>query len=162
MNSLLSSNYLDVLGQINLDELNVRQAFDYYRKRYQQSEFAQQFVSNSCCIDNDVRESAAVGYCDRTMGKHFPKAKTYEGAAIRGSLQRFGLIRSSGHELFRGCVVFPTYHENGNVISALGYRVGRLRRGDKTIIYWHKPEEKSFVNVGMNYAKELIREQAYH
>jgi hypothetical protein len=162
VNTLHSTHYLDVLGQLNLDELNIQQAFDYYRKRYQQSPSAQQFVANSCSIDDDIKQSAFVGYCDRTMGKHIPKAKTCEGAAMRGSLQRSGLVRSSGHELFRGCVVFPMYHDNGNVISAIGYRVGRIRFSDKAVVYWQKPEAKAFVDVGMTFAKELIHGQAFH
>jgi DNA primase len=162
MNVSSANQYLDVLGQLNLDELNIQQAFDYYRARYQQSNSAQAFVANSVIIDDDIKQRDFIGYCDRTMGKHIPKTKTYEGAAIRGSLQRSGLVRASGHELFRGCVVFPMYHENGNVISAIGYRVGRIRFSDKAIVYWRKPEPNAFVDVGMSFAKELIREQAYH
>lgn len=162
MNMSSSNPYLNVLGQLNLDELNIQQAFDYYRQRYQQSELAQQFVAKSCAIDDDVKENLSVGYCDRTMGKHIPKARTYEGAAIRGSLQRAGLVRATGHELFRGCVVFPTYHENGSVISAVGYRVGRVRTSDKLVVYWRRPEPNAFVDVGLSLARELIHGQAFH
>jgi len=157
-----NSQYLDVLGQINLDGLHIQQAFDYYQQRYRQSEFAQLFVKDSCRIDAGFRDSTIIGFCDRTMGKNIPMRKSPEGAAIRGSLQRCGLVRSTGHELFRGCIVFPVYDENNNAISAIGYRIGRIRQGDKAIVYWHKPEPKCFVDVGMSFAKELIREQAYH
>ena len=96
------------------------------------------------------------------MGRNIPRAKTAEGAAIRGSLQRVGLIKATGHELFRGCVVFPTYNNNGTVISAVGYRIGRVRSGDKTVVYWRRPEPKAFVDAGMSFAKELLHGQAYH
>jgi hypothetical protein len=162
MNIQLDKNYLNVLGQINLDDLHIKQAFDYYRQRYQQSGLAQQFVKSSCRIDNHFGVSTVIGYCDRTMGKNIPKCRTPEGAAIRGSLQRCGLVRASGHELFRGCIVFPTLNDDGNVISAVGYRFGRIRGGSKAIVYWHKPELKAFVDVGMAFAKELIHAKAYH
>jgi hypothetical protein len=162
MNMHIDNCYLNVLGQINLDELHIQQAFDFYLQRYQQSEFAQRFVKNSCRIDAGFRDSTIIGFCDRTMGKHIPMRKSPEGAAIRGSLQRCGLVRSTGHELFRGCIVFPVYDENNNVISAIGYRIGRIRQGDKAIVYWHKPAPKCFVDAGISFAKELIREQAYH
>jgi hypothetical protein len=158
----IEDSYLNVLGQINLDELNMQQAFEYYQQCYQISSVAQQFVANNCLIDNKFIKELSIGYCDRTMGKHIPKAKTSEGAAIRGSLQRCGLVRPTGHELFRGCIVIPTVDSNGRIISAVGHRVGRLRNGDKPVVYWHKPEPKAFVDIGMSFAKELIYGQAYH
>ena len=155
-------HYLDVIGQINLDELHIQQAFDYYRHRFQESLSAQEFVGNNCSIDAELRDSTAIGYCDRTMGRNIPRAKTAEGAAIRGSLQRVGLVRATGHELFRGCVVFPTYHDNGTVISAVGYRIGRIRSGDKPVVYWRRSAPKAFVDSGMTFAKEIAHGQAYH
>jgi hypothetical protein len=162
MNMHLDNSYLDVLGQINLDDLYIRQTFDYYQQRFNLSSLAQQFVSSSCLIADEHRESLAIGFSDRTMGKNIPKCRTPEGAAIRGSLLRCGLVRASGHELFRGCIVFPTLDDDGNVISAVGYRVGRIRGGSKAIVYWHKPDPKAFVDVGMAFAKELINAKAYH
>lgn len=162
MNMHIDNHYLNVLGQINLDELHIQQAFDYYQQRYQDSSLAQQFVASNCRIDNEFITELRIGYCDRTMGTNIPKARTPEGAAIRGSLQRCGLVRSTGHELFRGCIVISTVDNNGSIISAVGYRVGRLRNGDKSVVYWHKPEPKTFVDVGMSFAKELIHGQAYH
>ena len=159
---MLSNSYLDVLGQINLDELHIQQAFDYYRNRFQKSEVAKEFVESCCAIDDVLRDSTVIGFCDRTMGRNIARAKTPEGAAIRGSLQRVGLIKATGHELFRGCVVFATYHENGAVISAVGYRIGRVRSCDKAIVYWRRPEPKAFVDAGMSFAKELAHGQAYH
>lgn len=154
--------YLDVLGQINLDDLHIQQVFDYYQQRYHQSDLAQQFVKDCCRIADCHLDNKGIGFCDRTMGKSIPKCRTPEGAAIRGSLQRCGLVRASGHELFRGSIVFPTSDANGNVVSAIGYRIGRVREGDKTLVYWYKPEPKAFVDVGMAFAKELINAKAYH
>jgi hypothetical protein len=162
MNTLSSESYLDVLGQISLDEMHIQHAFDYYKQRYQRSASAQTFVTTNCSIDDEMKSSLQVGYCDRTIGNHIPRVRTAEGAAIRGSLQRCGLVRGTGHELFRGCVVFPTFDDNGTVISAIGYRIGRIRSGDKAVVYWHKPESKAFVDIGMTFAKELIHGQAFH
>ncbi len=160
---MLTSNesYLSVLGQINLDDLYIRQAFEHYHRQFTYSDMAQKFVHMNCLVDEHLQNLDDIGFCDRTLGKSIPKCRTPEGAAIRGSLQRSGLVRSSGHELFRGCIVFPTL-EDGQIISATGYRVGRIRGGDKAIVYWHKPEPKAFVDSGMNFAKELIHGQTYH
>lgn len=157
-----NNSYLSVLGQINLDDLHIQQVFEYYQQRYQISSLAQQFVADNCRIDNEFITELSIGYCDRTMGTNIPKERTPEGAAIRGSLKRCGLVRPTGHELFRGCIVIPTVDNDGSIISAVGYRVGRLRNGDKSVVYWHKPEPKAFVDVGMAFAKELINAKAYH
>ncbi|MDP5033299.1 hypothetical protein [Paraglaciecola sp.] len=157
-----NSNYLNVLGQINLDNLHIQQTFDYYQQRYTQSELAKCFVQSSCRITDEHRRNLNIGFCDRTLGTNVPKRKSVEGAAIRGSLQRCGLIRATGHELFRGCIVFPAYDDCGNVGSAVGYRIGRIREGDKPVVLWHRPDPKFFVDVGMTFAKEIIREKAYH
>jgi hypothetical protein len=162
MNIQLDNTYLNVLGQINLDDLHIQQAFDYYLLRYRQCDLAQEFVKSNCKIDENTEGDTIIGFCDRTMGTNIPKCRTPEGAAIRGSLQRCGLVRASGHELFRGCIVFPTLDDDGSIISAVGYRVGRIRGGSKAIVYWHKPEPKAFVDVGMAFAKELINAKAYH
>ena len=40
-----SDSYLNVLGQINLDDLHIQQAFEYYQQRYQLNSEAQKFVT---------------------------------------------------------------------------------------------------------------------
>lgn len=154
--------YLDIIGQINLDDLHIQQVFDFYEQQYEKSEVAQAFVLSQCLITNEFGEHSSIGYCDRTLGRSIPKRQTTQGALIRGSLQRHGLIRASGHELFRGCVIVCSHDDNGNVISATGYRIGRIRNGDKSIIYWDKPSPNAFVDAGMNYAKVLINDKTYH
>ena len=104
-----------------------------------------------------------VGFCDRTMGVHIPKRRSFEGGAIRGSLQRCGLIRASGHELFRGCIVFPHIDKSNQVVSAIGYRIAKRIRGwQPQEVHWQKPEPDTFKKVAMNSAKEIIHDKAHH
>ena len=153
MNIHIENKYLDVLGQINLDDLHISQTFEYYQQCYQGSHTAQDLVKNSCTISGEFKDSVMIGLCNRTMGKHIPKCRSAEGAAIRGSLQRCGLVKSSGHELFRGCAVFPSYDEHNNIVSAIGYRIGRMlfykpyRRSPsavfRTVPIFHAPSLRS-------------------
>lgn len=162
MGSIDGQKFLDVLGQINLDDMHIQQAFEFYQLRFRESKVAQQFVDTSGLIGEPRDQNLVFGYVDRTLGKHIPRKKTPEGAAIRGSLLRCGLVRASGHELFRGCVVLPAFDVNGNISSAVGYRIGRIRSGDKPVVYWRRPEPKAFVDSGMTFAKEIAHGQAYH
>jgi hypothetical protein len=163
MNMHLDNRYLNVLGQINLDDLHIQQTFDYYQKQYEKNMLAQQFVLTSIRISDELRLHPEPVFCDRTMGSQIPPRRTFEGGAIRGSLQRCGLIRASGHELFRGCVIFPIKDVNGNIISATGYRItSRLRDWDTPIVLWRKPEPDAFIDLGMSKVKEILHDQTYH
>jgi hypothetical protein len=49
------------------------------------------------------------------------------GAAIRGTLQKLGVIRESGHEHFTGSVVIPVFDEAGQVTGMYGRKITALR-----------------------------------
>lgn len=156
-----SPAYLQMLGQLNLDEIYLHQAFDFYHQRYLQSEFAQQFVAASPRINAELRTCTLIGFCDRTLGKELPDRRTFDGGAIRGSLQRQGLLMTSGHERFRGCVVFPELDAQQNIVAAVGFRVAvRLRHWDKPVVRWYKPEPGFYQQQGFNTVKGLIYGQA--
>lgn len=83
------------------------------------------------------------GYCDRTLGLHLPSAETLEGGAIRGALQRLGVFKPNGRELFRGCIVIPVLDETGAVIAIKGKRVAtRLPRRCPRWIDWFRQDEQ--------------------
>lgn len=153
--------YLQLLGQLNLDEMYLQQAFDFYHQRYLQSELAKLFVAESPRLNAELRLCPLIGFCDRTLGKELPERRTFDGGAIRGSLQRQGLLMTSGHERFRGCVVFPELDAQQNIVAAVGFRVAvRLRHWDNPVVRWHKPEPGFYQQQGFNTVKGLIYGQA--
>ena len=76
-----SDSYLNVLGQINLDAMNIQQVFGYYQQSYLVNVKAQEFVRDTCKIDDEFKGDLHIGYCDRTMGKKIPKKRNAEGGA---------------------------------------------------------------------------------
>lgn len=149
--------FSSVIGQISLDDMHIQQAFEFYHQEYKCSDVANEFVLHSGRISQALRGCEFIGFCNRTMGKHIPLRRSYEGAAIRGSLYRSGLLKASGHELFRGCVVFPELDAKNQVVSAVGYRIAsRIRGWESPVIYWTKEVPQSFEVAGMNVARELI------
>lgn len=73
-----------------------------------------------------------IGLCNRSLGLRFPKKNRKEGAAVRGRLERLGILRATGHERFRGCVTFPLMDEQGKVVQIYGRKLGeRLRAGTR-------------------------------
>lgn len=78
----------------------------------------------------------SVGFSDRTLGLVLPEGNRRTGALLRSRLQDLGVLRSSGHELFRGCVVIPVHDVDGVVVQLVGYRIARARdeRGSPAVL----------------------------
>lgn len=158
----LPTDFLHVVNKLCLDDMHINQTFDYYHSQYCRSAAASDFVATSERIPEVLRQSNYIGYSDRTMGTKIPPRRSYEGAAIRGALQRCGLIRASGHELFRGCVVFPEFDPEGHICSAIGFRIAsRLREWDKPTVKWVKPPPGAFELMGLQTARDMINGKTY-
>lgn len=113
------------------DPLLIRQIFEYYRDTLLRTPRALRYLQQERGLnDPNVIEAFHIGFSDRTLGFRLPNARRVEGGAMRGHLQRIGLLRPSGHELFRGSLVFPVFDEHGSVVDAYGRKITpRLRAG---------------------------------
>lgn len=156
-------NLDDLVGSLVLEEIYIEQAFDYYRLCYQENEWCEHFVRTSGRIPDELRNRQFIGLCDRSIGTIVPVARTLEGGAIRGGLQHVGLITATGGELFRGCMVFPTFDDSGKIVAAVGYRFGkRIRHWQPESVSWKKPEPGDYLLEGMAIAKEVVHAKAFH
>jgi hypothetical protein len=162
MNSLGEAAYKQLLGQLNLEDIYVKQAFEYYNAQFMGSETVQHFVETSSVIPAELKQHEYIGLCDRTLGMQLSSARTIEGGVVRGHYQHCGLFIPTGGELFRGCVVFPERDNTGQVVSAVGYRFGRVRDGQSLIIHWQKPALGELIAQGINNIKEVAYGQAYN
>ncbi len=161
MKNTCERKYLDILSKVNIDDLYIQQVFSYYRQSYLTNQSSQEFVAHSERVPDDIRTNPRVGLCDRTLGTTIASSRTIEGGALRGCLQRFELIKATGHELFRGCVVFPEVDQNNQFVAAVGYRVAkRIRHWESSIIFWEKPSSEAFITSGMKIVRRLINAQA--
>ena len=153
-----SDKYKHILAQANLVNLQIKQVFDYYHQCFLHEPKWAEILAESNNIPAKLKHNLFIGVCDRTYGKHIPKAKTIEGGAIRGRLMRLGLILPSGGERFRGCLVFPKI-EQGLIVSATGYRyASRIRIWQQRIVNWHKPAEEEFIKIGMYAVRGMLDE----
>lgn len=76
----------------------------------------------------EVVDSFGLGFSDRTLGLSLPIGARVAGRELRGRLQALGVLRSTGHEQFRGCVVVPVRDGGGRVVQCYGRRVNRPQR----------------------------------
>jgi hypothetical protein len=68
----------------------------------------------------DLIDTFRLGVANRTLGYGLPEKNRVEGAALRGALQRIGLLRASGHEHFNGSLVIPVFDDAHGCASAAG------------------------------------------
>lgn len=113
------------------DELLKVQVLTHYTDELRRNPRAQRYLRETRGLrDPDVIDALNLGFSGRTLGFKLPNGETVEGAAIRGQLQRLGILRPSGHELFRGSLVFPVFDGQGNLVDAYGRKITyKLRFG---------------------------------
>ncbi|MEO9181777.1 MAG: hypothetical protein ABI298_09030, partial [Acidimicrobiales bacterium] len=66
-----------------------------------------------------------LGLSDRTLGLRLPDRRWKNGLVLRNRLAALGVLRDSGHESFRGCVVVPISDDAGVVVGLFGRRSDR-------------------------------------
>jgi DNA primase len=114
------------------------QVMDYYHQRLKQTPDALAYLQKRGIGSAEVIEHFKLGFADRTLGLRLPSKESRAGATIRGRLEKLGLYRSSGHEHFSGCVVFPvTDPDRGQVTEIYGRKVGRQASGLPVHLYLH-------------------------
>jgi DNA primase len=81
-----------------------------------------------------------LGFADRTLGYRLPETNRKAGAEVRGRLRTLGIIRPSGHELFRGSLVVPVFDAAGDVAEIYGRKINdHLREGTPKHLYLPGP-----------------------
>ncbi len=103
-------------------------------------------------IDNiEAINEFKLGFSGRTMG-----LKLKNKPEIRKRLSEIGVIKSTGFELFSGCLVVPVFDRNGRVVEIYGRRIGAtIRKGSSKHLYLPGPN-KGIWNRACLTSKEII------
>jgi len=104
------------------EQAALRQVIDYYHERLGQTPDALAYLEKRG-ITAEAVTAFRLGFADRSLGLRLPAKQIAEGKAIRERLQRLGILRTTGHEHFRGCVTFPVFDEAGNITEVYGRKV---------------------------------------
>lgn len=129
-----------MLLAIQSEDAFVRQLFDYYHQRLLDNIKARHFLA-ARGVDMVHIKRCWLGYSDRTLNRFIRRTGTADGGAFRGCLRQLILLKSSGHELFGGCVVEPAFDDAGNIVAAYGVRAAiRVRRAAPSTLYWYRRE----------------------
>jgi len=112
------------------------QVIDYYHETLKQSPEALAYLEKRGIANAEAIDRFKLGFANRTLGYRLPMKNRKDGAALRGQLQRIGVLRSSGHEHFNGSLVMPVLDDVGNVVEVYGRKINdRLRKGTPMHLY---------------------------
>ena len=134
----------------------LRQVIGYYHEALKQSPEVLDYLKKRG-ISGEAIDHFKLGFANRTLGYRLPEKNRKEGAAIRGQLQRIGILRSSGHEHFRGSLVIPVLDKQGNVLEAYGRKINdNLRKGTPKHLYLPGPHAGVWNAEALPVSKEII------
>ena len=102
----------------------------------------------------DVIEHFRLGFVDRTLGYRVPHIQRKLGKELRTKLTEVGVLRDSGHEHLRGCVVVPLMDAEGRVVQLYGRKVDDTK--EPRHLYLKGPHRGVFNRAGLEGAEEVI------
>jgi DNA primase catalytic core len=112
------------------------QVIEYYHETLLGSPEALDYLNRRGIGSEEAIKSFKLGFANRTLGYRLPEKNRIEGAAIRGQLQRLGVLRESGHEHFNGSVVIPIIALSGEITEVYGRKITEgLRPGTPNHLY---------------------------
>jgi DNA primase catalytic core len=122
----------------------LRQVIDFYHRAIKDNPEALGYLEKRGLKNSEMIDHFKIGYSDRTLGLRFPGADYKTGLPLRYRMNKLGIIKESGYELFQGSIVFPIFDEHGNVTEIYGRKaadVGRLRAGTVYHLYLPGPHK---------------------
>lgn len=107
-------------------------AFDHYAKTLEKSGSMRDYLLGRRIVGADLLETFSIGYAVGNLIDRLPPASSEEGASLRESLARCGLLKKVGRvyrEHFAGCAVFAIRDERGVIRQIYGRRLPGLPAG---------------------------------
>jgi DNA primase len=141
----------------DIEETLINHVIRYYKSTLKNSERARHFLASRGVLNESLIERFNLGFSDRSLGFQFTSLPSWQSAATRGALQRVGIIKPSGHEFFRGALVFPFHDENGRVTGAYGRRITqKLKAYSVYHVQWLSEDTVFFNTVALTKYKHTL------
>ncbi len=128
------------------DAVVLRAVLDFYHQVLLDDAEALHWLHQRKLYDPELLTHFKLGLCDRTLGYRLPKGNRKPGKLVREQLRQIGVLRSSGHEHFRGSLVVPFLDGQGRVQQVYARKLrDDLRKGTPTHV-WHTEEPVGVLN----------------
>ncbi len=133
------------------------QVIEYYHESLLGSPEALEYLKRRGIGSQEAIRTFKLGYANRTLGYRLPQKNRIDGAALRGQLQRLGLMRASGHEHFSGSLVIPIISATGEVAEVYGRKLNdHLRAGTPLHLYLPGPHRGVWNAAALGTTQEVI------
>ncbi len=139
------------------DAALLRQVVDYYHQTLKESPEALAYLEKRGLKSAELVDHFKLGFANRTLGLRLPAKNRDVGEALRGRLQKLGVLRESGHEHFNGSLVVPILGEHGEVLGMYGRKVTpNLRPGTPQHLYLPGPHRGVWNAAALTESKTVI------
>jgi DNA primase len=105
------------------DDAMLNMAMKFYHQELLQSEDAIKYLKSRAIYTNNVIDQFNLGYSNRKLGLELQQLSRAEAETSRGALQRLGVLKPSGHELFYGAAIFPILDDKSRIVGCYGRRI---------------------------------------
>jgi DNA primase catalytic core len=138
------------------DQALLRSVIDYYHNRLKQSPSGLEYLDKRGIVHAEIIDTFKIGFVDRTLGLRLPAKSNQKGSKMREDLERLGILRDTGHEQFRGCIVFPLYAMDGTIAQIYGRRIDRGTKEGFRHFYLPSPHAGIFNREALKVYEEII------
>lgn len=105
------------------DQVLLNRVVGFYAETLAAHDEALGFLAKRRIDVPEAIETFRLGFADRTLGYRLPHSQVQAGKEIRSRLQKLGVLRSTGHEHFRGSLVIPVIDAAGDVGEVYGRKI---------------------------------------
>ncbi len=134
-------------NKVSSDVAMLKMAIKFYHESIHSNEGAIRYLDERGILNNAVIHHFNLGFANRKLGLRIQQLSKAEEETTRGALQRLGLFKSTGHELFYGAITFPITNQGGNIVGCYGRRVTpKLNSRSRYYVHW-KTQDVGFFNI---------------
>ena len=139
------------------DQEVLRQTIEYYHRTLKNSPDAMAYLKKRGLINPELMNRFKLGFSNRTLGLRLPEKNRKAGAEIRGRLQKIGILKTTGHEHFRGALVVPIINSQGQITEVYGRKIAHsIRKGTPVHLYLPGPHQGIWNEEALHTSKEII------
>lgn len=139
------------------DHRLLSRVIQYYKETLKNAPAALAYLKKRGIANSEAIDCFNLGFANRTLGYRLPMKNRKEGAALRGQLQRIGILRPSGHEHFNGSIVVPVIDDDDTVTEVYGRKINdNLRKGTPTHLYLPGPHAGVWNATAIRSCSEVI------
>jgi DNA primase catalytic core len=139
------------------DQEVLRQTIEYYHKTLKNNPDAMAYLKKRGLINPELMNRFKLGFSNRTLGLRLPEKNRKAGAEIRGRLQKIGILKTTGHEHFRGALVVPIINSQGQITEVYGRKIAHSIRKDTPVhLYLPGPHQGIWNEEALQISKEII------